>query len=199
MLSMANADEEFKKDYTEQEYPEQDTMELWNKYRSVTDLRNGGMWWAMRHHYHTSFWLEALVFRDGDGSLMIAQSSAESNVVSRYQPPFMSMKLWVSQDEGHLRKDQGIPTLPPFDQCIQCKETILERYGQFGQWQHAKSMEDLLAFAGITEYVRCICGYHIHGEKADKYVSKDGDYCPLDWYVQTSTMQVHNDDRINTI
>ena len=42
MLSMANADEEFKKDYTEQEYPEQDTMDLWNKYRSVTDLRNGG-------------------------------------------------------------------------------------------------------------------------------------------------------------
>ena len=172
----------------EQEYPEHTT---------VTDFSNGGMWWSMRYYYHTSFWLEALVFRDGD-LLMIAQSSKESNIVSRYQPAFMSMALWVSEDAGHVRTDQGIPTLPPFDQCIDCKETILDRYGHLGQWQHAKSMEDVLSFAGITEYVRCICGYHIHGEKADKYGSKDGDYCPLDWYVQTSTMQVHNDDRINT-
>ena len=48
------------------------------------------------------------------------------------------------------------------------------------------SLEDLLGALNIVDYVRFICGYHIHGQRATEY---GGDFCALDWYAQDQSMR----------
>jgi len=53
-------------------------------------------------------------------------------------------------------------------------------------------MEALLVKAGITNYAKFICGYHIHGKAATEY---DATLCALDWYFQ-SPQQREEDSRV---
>ena len=58
-------------------------------------------------------------------------------------------------------------------------------------WEHdgpgIDSLEALLENAGITEYVRFICGYHIQGQPALR-----NEFCALDWYAQDERMVEEN-------
>ena len=59
----------------------------------------------------------------------------------------------------------------------------------FVQWDGPSivSLEDLLLQAGITKYVRFICGYHIQGT-----ASQRREFCALDWYAQDEKMVESN-------
>lgn len=56
-------------------------------------------------------------------------------------------------------------------------------------FQNIMSMEQLAKEAGITDYTRFICGYHIHGQAAIGY---DSSLCALDWYAQTTADRLKN-------
>ena len=64
----------------------------------------------------------------------------------------------------------------------------------FGIVEGATSLEEYVEtlFPGC-EYVRWICGYHIHGAKAEMYQSSE-DFCALDWYAQDDRMKAANED-----
>ena len=59
-------------------------------------------------------------------------------------------------------------------------------------WNEVTDMEALLIKAGITDYAKFICGYHIHGQAATSY---DDTMCALDWYFQ-SAKQREDDSRV---
>ena len=52
-------------------------------------------------------------------------------------------------------------------------------------------MEDVLEAAGISNYHRFICGYHIHGMAESRV---DPALCPLDWYYQTDKQRMKDAD-----
>ena len=73
--------------------------------------------------------------------------------------------------------------LPLMNQCV-CIGTVGSKFRDV-PWQDVSDIETILESAGITDYARFICGYHIHGEAATQ--AYDGQFCALDWYFQTST------------
>ena len=151
----------------------------------VVNARTGGMYFQMKHLYQTSFYLEAVMFRAESGQLVLCQSTSESNGLSQYRRPgFPGFELWASYDADH---NEGMPLTPPYDKCSPLGRSLYDVYGDIGSWQHFQSIEDLLEAAGVEEYAKMICGYHIQGAIAGEYPSTEGigyEYCPLDWYVR---------------
>ena len=95
---------------------------------------------------------------------------------------FLSMELWRSYGHGHDRTSGGgMDSFPLMNKC-ECIGTVAEYFREI-PWQDVSDFESILDAAGITEYARFICGYHIHGEAATQ--AYDGQYCALDWYFQS--------------
>ena len=53
------------------------------------------------------------------------------------------------------------------------------------------SMEDVLEAAGLADYERYICGFHIHRKSVSLV---DARLCPLDWYYQDTAQRLRDPD-----
>ena len=136
--------------------------------------------------YESSYFVEGVVFRDGE-QVFVAQSTPRSNHVSQAgAKPFGMFQLWESFDDSH-RMWYDVPVLPPFRVASNLHMSVHDKYRHVGSWQDFNGIEDLLDEAGITQFSRFICGYHIHGDTAICF-APSWQYCALDWYSQTSTM-----------
>ena len=56
-------------------------------------------------------------------------------------------------------------------------------------WKEVKDMESMLVKAGIDQYAKYICGYHIHGRAAEH---ADASMCALDWYFQSAKQRAED-------
>ena len=158
------------------------------KYEEVFDEESGGMYMAAPS-YSTSFYFEGAKYLDPKtGRLGIATSTAQSNrrTSFEYGMPYASMEHWTSFKPGHTKEmGKGMSTEPgSMDECLP-EGSVGEKYEylQTG-FQRINSLEHLLEEAGIHDYTRFICGYHIHGQAATEY---DPKLCALDWYAQCTT------------
>ena len=70
----------------------------------------------------------------------------------------------------------------PFMNQCECIGTVAENFRD-RPWLDFNDFESMLESAGITDYARFICGYHIHGAAATEVY--DGKFCALDWYFQS--------------
>ena len=93
------------------------------------------------------------------------------------------MEFWRSYGHGHDQTSgNGMDSAPLMNQCDRIG-TVGENFRDIVPWQEVFDFESMLEAAGITEYARFICEYHIHGRAATVYDSK---YCALDWYFQSA-------------
>ena len=166
--------------------PQEDMADQQQEYGEVLKWSNGGMLRRMCHRYEKSFFIEGCKWYDPwSGQLVLATSTADSNVRSKTPVgmPWIGMETWVSRAEGHTQKvGQGMGP----DAYMNEAEQYLNPYEIFqdvGSWQSIADFEELLEAAGITEYCRFICGYHIHDQATSML---DKDCCVLDWYFQSA-------------
>ena len=98
--------------------------------------------------------------------------------------PFLGFEVWESHAEGHTRDGgRGMGTEPGgMNECSPLG-IVAERF-QSIPLNDIRSMEALAKHMGINDYVRLICGYHIHGARAALYEPDRNMYCALDWYAQ---------------
>ena len=99
---------------------------------------------------------------------------------------YTQMEVWKSHSEGHnLDQGKGMDPLPYMNEC-EYVGSVGDVFREYGRFQDIPDMEHLLAEAGITDYAKFLCGYHIHGEAA---ITHEGRYCALDWYFQDAAQR----------
>ena len=138
--------------------------------------------------YDKSFCFEELKHYDPEsGRMQVVTSTQQSNWRSSMEMgmAYLSMEQWESYGQGHTAEGgKELGTEPGgMDEC-KGRGCVKDNFGfvEVG-FPRIKSMEGFLEVAGVTEYTRFICGYHIHGAVATAY---DKRLCALDWYAQTT-------------
>jgi hypothetical protein len=135
--------------------------------------------------YTGTFYLMGAKYYDPvTGRVMIVVSTPASNRLSEYRHtrPFNEFAVYESHGPDHTRElGGGMDFYPKFTDC----DPHPRKFGDvFQQVEVYDCMEDVFVAAGINDFHRFICGYHIH-EKGVSTV--DPRFCPLDWYYQTHT------------
>ena len=104
--------------------------------------------------------------------------------------PYNQYAVYPSFEEDHTRDGGGGMT--PFPRFMTCGEPRM--FGDLFDVENmhqCKCMEDVLEAAGVYDYHRFICGYHIH--RMAKSQVRD-DFCVLDWYYQPSALRLKYPD-----
>ena len=134
--------------------------------------------------YTGTFYLMGAKYYDPEsGRVMIVVSTPASNRLSEYRHtrPFNEFAVYESHGPDHTRElGGGMDFYPRFASC----DPHPRKFGDvFPQVEVYDCMEDVFVAAGINDFHRFICGYHIHEKEASMV---DPRYCPLDWYYQSS-------------
>ena len=154
--------------------------EVW-PFSDAFDFETGGKY--VDGPYSSSFYLQGARYYDPEtGQLMLVVSTPQSNRLSEYRHslPFNQFSVYESHAPDHTReRGGGMDFQPTFMTC----DPHPRMFGDvFEQVERYDCMEDVFRAAGIDDFHRFICGYHIHQQELSNVDSR---LCPLDWYYQT--------------
>ena len=124
---------------------------------------------------------------------MVVQSTNVSTRFAEYQHslPFQQYAVYPSYEEDHTRDAGGGMT--PFPFFMTCGDPRM--FGELfdvPNMHRCTCMEDVLEAAGVYDYHRFICGFHIKGMGKSEVRE---DYCPLDWYYQSASLRLKYPDQ----
>ena len=133
-------------------------------------------------------------YSDQTGRLQVAQSTNVSTRFAEYKHsvPFNQYAVYPSWEEDHTRDDGGGMTPMPTFMTCDPEPSMFGDLFDVPNMHQCRCMEDVWEAAGISDYHRFICGYHIHG-MAKSLV--DEKLCPLDWYYQSASLRLKYPDQ----
>ena len=145
--------------------------------------------------YSGTYFLQGVKYYDKDtGRLMVVQSTNVSTRFAefRHSVPYQQYAVYRSWEEDHTRDDGGgMSHSPKFMTCDSTPRMFGDLF-DLPDMNRCRSMEDVLEAAGIVDYHRFICGYHIKGMGKSLIDEK---FCPLDWYYQSASLRLKYPDQ----
>ena len=121
-------------------------------------------------------------------NLVVSTPASTRFAEYKHSLAFNQYVVYKSYGEDHTREGKGgMEFWPTFMTCDDPR-----MFGDVFDVAHkCRSMEEVWEAAGILDYHRFICGYHIHGVEKSLVDEK---LCPLDWYYQSAELRMSNPD-----
>ena len=169
----------------------QEDMQVWASLEF--DWASGGRY--VDAPYSGTYFLQGgKYYTPGTGRLVVAQSTNVSTRFAEYKHsvPFNQYAVYSSWEEDHTRDDGGGMTPMPTFMTCDPEPSMFGDLFDVPNMHQCRCMEDVWEAAGIFDYHRLICGYHIHG-MAKSLV--DEKLCPLDWYYQSASLPLKYPDQ----
>ena len=145
--------------------------------------------------YTGTYFLQGLKYYDPvTGRCMVVQSTNVSTRFAEYRHsvPYKQYAVYASWEEDHTRDDGGGMSHSPTFMTCDPKPRMFGDLFDFPDMHRCRCMEDVLEAAGIEDYHRFICGYHIKGMGKSHVDEK---FCPLDWYYQSASLRLKYPDQ----
>ena len=103
----------------------------------------------------------------------------------------MQYDTYTSWEEGHTRDEGGgMDAWPAFQMC-DARPSMFGDLFEFDNMHRCRSIEDVMETAGIIDYHRFICGFHLRGMGKSML---NPQLCPLDWYYQSASQRLRDPD-----